>query len=54
MYTYIELGGKIYVYVVDTGDTMDRRHAPKPTTALYWLPPKRGEKRSAQKTRKMD
>ena len=34
-----ELRGK-YTCVVDTGDTMDTRHAPKPTTALYWLPPK--------------
>ena len=41
----IELGAKIYVYVVDTRDTMDTRHAPKTTTALYWLPPKRGEKK---------
>ena len=37
--TASELRGK-YMCVVDTGDTMDTRHAPKPTTALYWLPPK--------------
>ena len=40
MYLY----GNKYMCVVDTRDTVDRRHAPKPTTALYWLPPKRGEK----------